>query len=56
MSGEPDYAETCRLSANTLVQWVDDLAWSLNGMITLILVVDTVQHFPSEIHDERQYI
>ncbi|THH06219.1 hypothetical protein EW145_g4242 [Phellinidium pouzarii] len=30
-SGEPDYPETSRISADTLAQWVDDLAWSLNG-------------------------
>lgn len=30
-SGEPDYPETARISAETLASWVDSLAWSLNG-------------------------
>ena len=30
-TGEPDYPETVRISAETLARWVDDLAWSLNG-------------------------
>ncbi|KAI5122987.1 hypothetical protein M0805_006865 [Coniferiporia weirii] len=34
-SGEPDYPETSRISADTLAQWVDDLAWSLNVKFTL---------------------
>lgn len=29
--GEPDYPETERITADTLVQWVEDLAWTLNG-------------------------
>ncbi|EJD06075.1 uncharacterized protein FOMMEDRAFT_166360 [Fomitiporia mediterranea MF3/22] len=34
-SGEPDYTETERISADTLARWVDDLAWSLNVKFTL---------------------
>ncbi|KAH8117585.1 hypothetical protein DFH11DRAFT_1724570 [Phellopilus nigrolimitatus] len=34
-SGEPDYPETARISADTFAQWVDDLAWSLNVKFTL---------------------
>ncbi|KAL5511883.1 hypothetical protein ACEPAH_5101 [Sanghuangporus vaninii] len=34
-SGEPDYPETARISAETLASWVDDLAWSLNVKFTV---------------------
>ncbi|TDL27613.1 hypothetical protein BD410DRAFT_782741 [Rickenella mellea] len=34
-TAQPDYTETERLSADSLAQWVDDLAWSLNVDLTL---------------------
>ena len=51
--GAPDYPETSRISANTLALWVDDLAWSLNGMTALGILLATTSYFCSEIHAER---
>lgn len=38
--GEPDYPETARVSAEALVECVDSLAWSLNGVSLIPAAVD----------------